>query len=551
MSAINGDRELTGVDLDTLRQLFDPAYVQARHPNLFPKDVDPFQEFCRLLPRMDIDPSPLFDSRLYRYQVEREKRRRLVAAPLLDYLQEGYKDKSLLPNILFDAEYYRRRNDVDCSVPELAHYRLVGDSLGYWTHPLFCAGFYNSARSDKDNNLTALEHFFTSPASQRLVSHPRIGTPLSDDAISFVNRIVSTNPHFDPDFYRELYPVLSRLTDTWARIHHWLLGRIERRPGSSAQLLKRARMRVRDFPLGFVAEEYQALHHDLKALPSRFIPLVAHYLRYGHRENRAYTDWNNYFSWNDTLVPRTASSTPVRMASYSTDVCILMHVYYPELFPELLRYARHFEDFSHDIFVNIVSGSWSEDLHREVRERAPNAHVLISNDGGRDIGGFVRLLENIDIEKYEFFAWMHTKKSPHIPSDEALAWRNALLDAFAGNRKIAADTIALMRQDSSVGMIGSQKWRSQHMGSNAEQFGEMLDLFEIEPPYRKLDYLSGTMFFVRSEIVRRLYDVLKNVQFERGDDASIEFNKDGQLAHAVERVIGNVVRQLGYRVEWV
>ena len=39
-------------------------------------------------------------------------------------------------------------------------------------------------------------------------------------------------------------------------------------------------------------------------------------------------------------------------------------------------------------------------------------------------------------------------------------------------------------------------------------------------------------------------------EFEMGDNKSFEFHLDGQLAHAVETVIGSVVRHLGYRIVW-
>jgi lipopolysaccharide biosynthesis protein len=45
--------------------------------------------------------------------------------------------------------------------------------------------------------------------------------------------------------------------------------------------------------------------------------------------------------------------------------------------------------------------------------------------------------------------------------------------------------------------------------------------------------------------------VLKNLELESGDNQTLNFNMDGQLAHAIERVVGNVVRQLGYRMQWV
>jgi hypothetical protein len=58
------------------------------------------------------------------------------------------------------------------------------------------------------------------------------------------------------------------------------------------------------------------------------------------------------------------------------------------------------------------------------------------------------------------------------------------------------------------------------------------------------------MFLMRSEIVQRLYEQLRGLEWEYGGDKDLAFHVDGQMAHAVERVIGNLVRQMGYRMVW-
>ena len=63
---------------------------------------------------------------------------------------------------------------------------------------------------------------------------------------------------------------------------------------------------------------------------------------------------------------------------------------------------------------------------------------MLSNDNGRDIGGFTRLLSQIDIARYDLFAFMHSKKSPHIDAESGVYWRRALLSAIAGSPETAA-----------------------------------------------------------------------------------------------------------------
>ena len=58
------------------------------------------------------------------------------------------------------------------------------------------------------------------------------------------------------------------------------------------------------------------------------------------------------------------------------------------------------------------------------------------------------------------------------------------------------------------------------------------------------------MFLIRSDVVQRIYDVLKEPIGSTAATRTSRFHMDGQAAHAVERAIGNLVRQMGYRMVW-
>jgi lipopolysaccharide biosynthesis protein len=228
-----------------------------------------------------------------------------------------------------------------------------------------------------------------------------------------------------------------------------------------------------------------------------------------------------------------------------------MHVFYPDLFGELVSYAQNFGGSLGGAHINVVDSVWTPSVHKNVRELTPDAFVMMSANSGRDIGGFLRLLDHVHISRYELFAFMHTKKSPHVAAAKAEYWRRRLLNAFAGNKSIAQDCIRRFKDDPSIGLIACADWKENDIGKNAAQFTRILDLLEIDDDHREIEYVSGTMFLIRSEIVRRLYEKLRTVEFESGDNQTLEFNMDGQVAHSIERAIGNLVRQLGYRIEWV
>ena len=526
--------------------LFDLDYLPDTLGIEYSDDVSPFAYYCGLLGQYDVDPSILFDSALYRYQVEREQGRKLLDTPIIDYLKRGYKDKSLRPNIIFDPAAYLSRNQIETSGPELVHYCFVGDRRGYYCHELFSAGLYNAVRTD-DEPVTALEHFLLS--DEAVESHPHVARTLDRRAIDFVLDAIHSPEDFHATFYKAAYPDLSQLSDVEARDHYYASGKPEGRLGSPRELIET--LKIADIPLGFFADEYLALNPDLLAdYKSDFFPLFTHYLTVGRVDNRRIGRWQFHLDPLAIEIPIVSTPAPIPVAAEHTDVCVVVHIFYDDLWPELAGFANSFSEMSRDVYVNVVDIAWSFKFQRELRELCPGAFVQLSNDNGRDIGGFIRLLDNIDIERYTAFAFMHSKKSPHIAPERGTHWRRTLLNAFAGNKQIAADAVELFRSDPSVGLIASKDWRATDLGNNLDHYYRLLDYFEIAEDNREVEYLSGTMFLIRPEIVRRLYDGLKNMEFEYGGDKNLEFHRDGQIAHAVERIIGNLTRQMGYRIQW-
>ncbi len=290
-------------------------------------------------------------------------------------------------------------------------------------------------------------------------------------------------------------------------------------------------LRIRDLPVGFSSEEYLRFNPDLSILGSDFNALFNHYVKTGRDENRSIGSWQFHLSALPALaVPAPAAPLALDSGQARIDVAILMHIFYDDLWPELAHFAENFDVASRDLFINIVDLAWTPRFHRELRELCPDAFVQLSNDNGRDIGGFMRLMDNVDFKKYELVALMHSKKSPHIAIERAMHWRRELMGAFAGSRDIVRECVGLFREDPTIGLIAfAAKWQETHLGDNAEHYERLLDLFEIEPEFREIEYVSGTMFLIRSEIMAEIYLRMKSADWEYGGDKDVEFHRDGQL----------------------
>ncbi len=496
----------------------------------------------------DLPIVPAFDSRLYRYQLEIERGQPLTDPPIAHYLGHGWLDEAILPNLFLDPGFYRTRNEINLREPALVHYLREGDAAGLACHPFFSAKFYNEERGEDYDGTSAIEHAMKSPATM-LRSDRRMSTPFDPRLLAFFGDLVARGDDFDLDFYRGVNRDLKDLGDKELEAHWRNHGEAEGRIGSPRGLMRRAGRRIRDIPLGFFARDYVEVNLDLRPLGDDFVAALSHFVTIGLNEpSRIYGRWQFFF--DDVKISLPTAAAPLRIAPTQerVNVGVMIHIFYPDLWRELAAFAQNFRNHSFDIFINVVDHVWTPELHEEIRSLAPGALVQLSNNRGHDVGGHIRTLDNVDIDRYDFFALMHTKRSPHISSERGAHWRRTMLRAFAGNPEIAEECVDLMLSDPSIGMIGAKEWRSFDIGKNVDQYERVLDMFGIEGANRELDYLSGTMFLIRADIMKRLHDVLRAQQWESGTGKSLEFHMDGQIEHGVERAVPALARHMGYQV---
>ena len=370
-----------------------------------------------------------------------------------------------------------------------------------------------------------------------------------DPAIELLHRLDLTTEEahsFDAEFSRTLYPELAMLNDSELALVCTGDGE---RIGSRAAFVAELCGDPREIPVDFDAGEYIRLYPDLHYLADQS-PLEAlrHYMCHGRFEPRLHTlrvdpaeTRSEDGAAGDPTMPKTGSAR---------QLCVLVHVFYPELWDELSRYIENLPVGGYDLYVNLVEDTFDTGLLRRVRDAFPDAQVYVSENVGRDIGGYFRLLDNLRFEDYPLFCLLHTKKSPHMAEGEVQRWRRRLLEPVLGTRECAADNIRTMLEDETVGIVGSSHCRYTEMDANREKYDTLLEALHISESSEEVEFLSGTMMLLRGDVLRRVFEAAQGVAFERSDEVTVEGDPDGAWAHAVERVFGAVVRDSGYRIEW-
>src|SRR5205814_9279031 len=90
--------------------------------------------------------------------------------------------------------------------------------------------------------------------------------------------------------------------------------------------------------------------------------------------------------------------------------------------------------------------------------------------------------------------------------------------------------LGLLNSDRTVGIIGAAAWRHSRVDSNTAHYRYLLRKAGLDHD-DTCDFVSGTMMIVRSEVMKRFYDLLAEEEFDNADGKSIDWLRDGQLEH--------------------
>jgi len=480
----------------------------------------------------------------YQLGVKPQKNARHVA----DLYYKEIKNRNILPNALFDPEYYRYYNDLNFRDDEIYHYTTIGAKQHLHTHSLFDPQWYLRNCPEAKNAPDLLVHYWDVGYHKGILPVDPEQTPILDAIrAAFFSNVFDDASDFDAATYRQFNKDLADMSDDDLSAHFEKTGRAENRVGSLNKLLKDAGLPGHCMPINFDPKQYVALHVDLEKDFGEDPWLgLRHFVNLGLKERRRYS-----FNQVGNVKPISLKSDYSEVAPLvdKKPLCVLVHLYYPDMWDELRAYIANI-DIDFDLYVNFVESTWLGSVMAQVREDFPEAKIKISPNEGRDIGGFFSLLKDVNFSKYVVFTLLHSKKSPHVTRDYAAMWKKSLMGAILGDSETVRQNLAAFLTDPEIGIIGSVQTRHLGLESNAAGMRKLFEIYNITPENEECEYVSGTMMMVRAEVMQAVYLPLADHKFVNGDNKGIEHHIDGQVEHSVERIFGNVMRQLGYRFLW-
>lgn len=248
----------------------------------------------------------------------------------------------------------------------------------------------------------------------------------------------------------------------------------------------------------------------------------------------------DYWAWKRRDEPDSQPRRQQRVGARPR-IAVVIHVYYPELLGELLGALASIPE-PYDLFITNASDGVIE---------VPNAKLILPVENrGRDLWPLLQLAQSGHLDGYELILKLHTKRSPDFTGEFAgassgEAWRRRLLSSLTGDGGTCAELLALFL-DPGVGLVtdaesilGPEWWgkdlpATRHLGRR----------LGLRIRRSRLRFAAGSMYWIRGSVVRRLQDLRMSAEDFQAEGTGW----DTTTAHALERLIGIVVRSMGMEV---
>jgi lipopolysaccharide biosynthesis protein len=246
------------------------------------------------------------------------------------------------------------------------------------------------------------------------------------------------------------------------------------------------------------------------------------------------------------------ATSPSQLTNGPADapVAVVAHIYYEDTWSDIAGALRGLA-IPFDLIVTTVAGR--DRLIESVRRSYPRAQIEIMENRGRDIGPFLVLLERGRLDRYRYICKIHGKKSIDGGRETYMGvlWRRRLLFDLLGGPHAANAAIDMFVRDPSIGMIGPKVFRLPNdnypedlsWSANRLMTLELAERMGVPADKFQLDFFGGTMFWVRPEALKPLRDLhlAADMPYENG-------LIDGDLPHALERVLPTSVLMAGYKL---
>jgi len=238
-----------------------------------------------------------------------------------------------------------------------------------------------------------------------------------------------------------------------------------------------------------------------------------------------------------------------RSSSAAARLGIVIHAFYPDIFENL---ATRLDRLECTFKVFVSAPTKAIDALRSILKTKTFSHELVQVENrGRDVAPFLRGARKAIDDGFDIILKLHTKKSSPASHSEkwgsADEWREGLYRCLADPAQIEW-IVSQMRAHHDIGIAAADPYLvplARYWGQNqprVEWLARRMGIDAIDPV--KDVFPAGTMFFARALALEPLLNIALNLD----DFEPEEGQRDGTMAHAIERVIAYSARAAGLTV---
>ncbi|MFQ1790737.1 glycoside hydrolase family 99-like domain-containing protein [Aeromonas veronii] len=219
--------------------------------------------------------------------------------------------------------------------------------------------------------------------------------------------------------------------------------------------------------------------------------------------------------------------------SHQNRLAVVIHAFYLDILEEIIQELQGVATCQIKLFV--TTPNQQEQAARAVLQASGlDYHLLPLENRGRDVLPFLKIMNSVVAEGYDYIVKVHTKRSKH--REDGDKWRDDLYSKLITPQAID-NAMDIFKAQSKVGIIGPEGHivpMNFYWGSNAEKVEKLCYRMGYKlDDIRELNFVAGTMFFARVDALKPLMSLGLT-----DDDFDIEAGQvDGTIAHAIERII--------------
>lgn len=250
------------------------------------------------------------------------------------------------------------------------------------------------------------------------------------------------------------------------------------------------------------------------------------------------------------------------LKNFKTDpnrICLVMHLYYPELVEECLQYATSMP-ISSQLIVTVTSEKMQAIVseHLKGNKHFSKIRIELIENRGRDVSALLVGAAPF-IDEYDLICFMHDKKTTQTkPYCSGRSFAYQCFENNLASKEFVANVISTFEENPRLGMLMPPtphhsmlyntlgcEWYSnfENTVALADKIGIHCDIVADKEPVTPL----GTMFWFRTASMQKLF----NYGWKYEDFPKEPNHYDGTLLHAIERIYGYVVQEEGFYPAWV